>query len=234
MGPDPIFTGAAAISGRRGRRSLRCRCERHQQGRGGLRGMGWQPAICVSRWIQETEARARARGKSGESRCGENGRGMMGVSDRHVIRRVQVRDREAVARELAAYLAHIGEDIDAEGLDHDIAYWEVEYDGTSGVLLVVESPAGEIVGTAGVRSLEPAIGEIKRMWVRPGCQGLGLGRQLMDRCLEEARALGFQVIRLDTERQMEAALHLYRSYGFTEIPDYNGNVRAQIWMERKL
>ena len=87
----------------------------------------------------------------------------MDVPDRHVIRRVEARDREAVGRELAAYLAHIEEDLDADGLDHDIAHWEAEYDGGSGVLLVVESPAGEIVGTAGVRRLEPRIGEIKRM-----------------------------------------------------------------------
>ncbi len=156
------------------------------------------------------------------------------MSDRYVIRRVRAGDRDAVARELAAYLAHIGEALDGEGLDHDIAHWEVEYDGGSGVLLVVESPAGEIVGTAGVRRLTPGMGEIKRMWVRPDCQGRGLGHRLMDRCLEEARALGFRIIRLDTERRMEAAFHLYRSRRFTEIPDYNGNPRAQIWMELEL
>ena len=157
-----------------------------------------------------------------------------GGPDAYIIRRVEGRDRAAVARELAAYLAHIGEDLDGEGLDHDIAHWEREYDGASGVLLVVEDPAGEIVGTAGARSLGPGVGEIKRMWIRPGLQGLGLGRRLLSRCLEEARALGFRVLRLDTERQMAPALHLYRSCGFTEIPDYNGNTRAQVWMELRL
>jgi ribosomal protein S18 acetylase RimI-like enzyme len=155
------------------------------------------------------------------------------VASTYVIRQVRNGDREGVARELAAYLAHIGEDLD-EGLDHDIAQWELEYDGKVGILLVVEGPAGEIVGTAGVRCLEAGIGEIKRMWVRPDCQGHGLGRRLIDRCLEEARVLGFRVIRLDTERTMDAALHLYKRCGFTEIPDYNGNRRAQIWMERTL
>ena len=154
--------------------------------------------------------------------------------DGYVIRRVERRDREAVARELGAYLAHIGEDLDGEGLDHDIAHWEREYNGASGVLLVVEGPAGDIVGTAGVRSLGPGVGEIKRMWIRPGCQGLGLGRRLMSRCLDEARTLGFRRLRLDSEHRMEAALHLYRSCGFAEIPDYNGNRRAQIWMEIRL
>ena len=164
------------------------------------------------------------------------GRGYHGidVAREFVIRRVRAGDREAVTRELAAYLAHIGEDLDGDGLDHDIAHWEVEYDGRAGVLLVVESEVGEIVGTAAVRRLDAGVAEIKRMWVRPACQGHGLGRRLMDRCLEEARGLGYRIVRLDSEQKMEAALHLYRSSGFTEIPDYNGNQRAQVWMERTL
>ena len=153
------------------------------------------------------------------------------TSDGYVVRPARGRDTAAVVRELATYLAHIGESFDGDGLDHDIAHWEREYDGVSGVLLLLEDPAGEIVGTAGVRRLAPGVGEIKRMWIRPGCQGRGLGRRLLERCLEEAKALGFRTVRLDSERQMHAALHLYRRFGFTEIPDYNGNPRAQVWME---
>lgn len=154
-----------------------------------------------------------------------------GSGEPYVVRPAEPRDREAVARELRAYLAHIGEELDGEALDHDIAYWEEEYGGASGVLLVVESPTGEIVGTAGVRSLAPEVGEVKRMWIRPSCQGLGLGRRLLTRCLAEARARNFRALRLDSERSMGAALHLYRSVGFKEIADYNGNPRAQVWME---
>jgi len=153
------------------------------------------------------------------------------TSDGYVVRPARGRDAPTVARELAAYLAHIGESFDSDGLDHDIAHWEREYDGVSGVLLLLEDPSGEIVGTAAVRRLAPGVGEIKRMWIRPGCQGRGLGRRLLERCLEEAKALGFRTLRLDSERRMHAALHLYRTFGFTEIPDYNGNPRAQVWME---
>ena len=158
----------------------------------------------------------------------------LNVAREFMIRQVRAGDREAVTRELGAYLAHIGEDLDVDGLDHDIAHWEVEYDGRAGILLVVESEAGEIVGTAAVRRLDEGVAEIKRMWVRPACQGHGLGRLLMGRCLDEARGLGYRVVRLDSERKMEAAVHLYRSSGFTEIPDYNGNRRAEVWMERTL
>jgi len=150
------------------------------------------------------------------------------------IRRARPEDHAAVARELAEYLGFIGDTLDAEGLDHDIAHWQEEYDGTSGVLLLVVDPAGEVVGTAAVRLLEPGTGELKRMWLRPACQGRGLGRRLMDDCLDEARRLGCRALRLDTQAKLAAAVHLYRAYGFTEIPPYNDNHRADIWMVRTL
>ena len=150
------------------------------------------------------------------------------------IRRALPEDHAAVARELADYLAFIGDALDADGLDHDIAHWQEEYDGRTGVLLLVADAAGEVVGTAAVRLLEPGLGELKRMWLRPSRQGRGLGRRLMDACLDEARRLGCRALRLDTQAKMEAAVHLYRAYGFSEIPRYNDNRRADIWMERSL
>lgn len=150
------------------------------------------------------------------------------------IRRALPEDHAAVARELSDYLSFIGDALDADGLDHDIAHWQEEYDGRTGVLLLVADPAGEVVGTAAVRLLEPGLGELKRMWLRPSCQGRRLGRRLMDACLDEARRLGCRTLRLDTQATLEAAVHLYRAYGFSEIPRYNDNHRADIWMERSL
>ena len=155
-------------------------------------------------------------------------------ASRYRIRPAIGDDHDAVARELRAYLAWLGEELDGEGLDKDIAHWQSAYDGARGRLLVVEDPEGVVVGTAAVRLLEPGVGEIKRMWIRPAHQGKGLGRPLMDACLTEARALGCRRLRLDSERRLAAAVHLYRAYGFKEIPDYNGNTRAEVWMEREL
>jgi len=151
------------------------------------------------------------------------------------VRRAGPADHEGVTRELAAYFAFLGEDLDPHGLDHDVTDWQGEYDGVEGVLLVVVDPAGEVVGTAAVRRLAPEVAELKRMWLRPDCRGRGLARRLMDRCLEEARGLGGRVLRLDSEKdRLAAAVRLYRGYGFTEIPDYNRNPRADIWMELPL
>jgi len=148
------------------------------------------------------------------------------------VRRATALDADAVSRELLAYLGFLGEELDGEGIDRDIARWPEVYDGVGGVLLVVVDPSGDVVGTAAVRRLSPGVGELKRMWIRPAHQGRGLGRPLLDACLAEARALGCRVLRLDSEHRLAAAVHLYRSAGFTEIADYNGNRRAELWMER--
>jgi ribosomal protein S18 acetylase RimI-like enzyme len=151
------------------------------------------------------------------------------------VRRAGPADHDGVVRELAAYFAFLGEDLDPEGLDHDVVDWQGEYDGVAGVMLVVVDPAGSVVGTAAVRRLAPGVAELKRMWLRPDCRGRGLAPRLMERCLDEARALGGRVLRLDSERdRLATAVRLYRGYGFTEIADYNRNPRADIWMELPL
>jgi GNAT superfamily N-acetyltransferase len=151
------------------------------------------------------------------------------------VRRAGPADHDGVVRELAAYFAFLGEDLDPGGLDHDVVDWQGEYDGAAGVMLVVVNRDDEVVGTAGVRRLAPGVAELKRMWLRPDCRGRGLARRLMDRCLDEARALGGRVLRLDSERdRLAVAVRLYRGYGFVEIPDYNRNPRADVWMELRL
>jgi GNAT superfamily N-acetyltransferase len=156
------------------------------------------------------------------------------MSGAFTMRRARPEDAAAVRRELTAYLDHIGDTLDAEGLDHDIAHWQDEYDGRAGVLLLVVDEAEEVVGTAAVRVLEQGVAELKRMWLRPAARGRGLAQELLDKCLDEGRRLGCRTMRLDSQAKLAAAVKLYRTNGFREIPVYNDNPRADIWMERAL
>jgi GNAT superfamily N-acetyltransferase len=156
------------------------------------------------------------------------------MSGAFTMRRARPEDAAAVRRELAAYLDYIGDALDADGLDHDIAHWQDEYDGRRGALLLVVDAAEEVVGTAAVRVLEPGVAELKRMWLRPAARGRGLAQELLDKCLDEGRRLGCQTMRLDSQAKLAAAVRLYRTNGFREIPIYNDNPRADIWMERTL
>ncbi len=156
------------------------------------------------------------------------------MAEDYQIRRAGPADHAGVVRELAEYFRFLGEEVDPSGLDHDVADWQAEYDGAAGVMLVVVDPTGEMVGTAAVRRLAPEVTELKRMWLRPDHRGRGIAARLMDRVLDEARSLGGRVLRLDSEERLAAAVRLYRRYGFKEIADYNGNPRANVWMERRI
>jgi ribosomal protein S18 acetylase RimI-like enzyme len=65
--------------------------------------------------------------------------------------------------------------------------------------------------------------EMKRLYVRPGFRGLGLGRQLAEAILDAARGAGYGCVLLDTLDEMESARALYEDLGFAEVPPFYHN-----------
>ena len=80
--------------------------------------------------------------------------------------------------------------------------------------LYVAEIDGEPVGIGGLRPLSAHEAEIKRMYVRPSSRGMGVGRAILQRLIDDARALGYRTIRLDSARFMHEAHALYRRFGF--------------------
>ncbi|MDE3195213.1 MAG: GNAT family N-acetyltransferase, partial [Acidobacteriota bacterium] len=93
---------------------------------------------------------------------------------------------------------------------------------------------GRLAGCAALRGLDNDAGEMKRLYVRPEFQGLGLGRKLTGRIVEEARRIGYRVLRLDTLPQLGRAIGMYRGMGFREIPPYGDNPAEAICFEKAL
>ena len=118
-------------------------------------------------------------------------------------------------------------------LHHDHAPAAEEFLPPAGSMLIARL-FGEPVGCGVIRTLEPGVGEIKRMWLAPQVRGMGLGRRLLAELERAALALQLPTMRLDTNGSLAEALRLYRASGYLEIPRYNANPYAQHWFEKDL
>jgi ribosomal protein S18 acetylase RimI-like enzyme len=108
-----------------------------------------------------------------------------------------------------------------------------EFTPPAGVFLVARI-FGEPAGCGALRTFSPGIGEIKRMWVSPESRGMGVGRKLLVTLEQAARQRELRAVRLDTHSCLTAALRLYRTAGYRDIPRYNDNPHAHHWLEKTL
>jgi ribosomal protein S18 acetylase RimI-like enzyme len=149
------------------------------------------------------------------------------------IRRYRPVDYQGLRLFLDSALREMGRDFMPDGKDADIRDIEHVYLGERGSFHVVESQ-GEIRGCVGVRGFSDDVAELKRLYLARECRGLGLGRALCVRAIEDARDFGYQFLRLDTTAKSAAALALFRQLEFHEIERYNSDPFAEIFMEKIL
>ena len=152
------------------------------------------------------------------------------------IRPVDSPDDLAATRALfREYADSIGVDLCFQDFETELATLPGAYRPPSGALLLA-ARGGEAAGCVALRPLEPpAVAELKRLYVRPGARGIGLGAALTEAALDLARTAGYQRIRLDTLPTMAAAQVLYRRLGFREVAPYRLNpIPGALYMELEL
>jgi len=141
--------------------------------------------------------------------------------------------------------------LEFDGLDSDILAIDESYNKSNGSCFwVAETVANvdddyyhshiqqkqKILGTTAVRNLKQfeLTCELKRMYVLRDFRRLGLGQKLLDIAIDFAKRAGYSRIVLDSSKALHAARALYLKNGFVDIPRYNDNYRADVFMERRL
>ncbi len=91
---------------------------------------------------------------------------------------------------------------------------------------------GQIIGTAALKWNEAGIVELTKMAVDNAYQGLGAGKYLCQRAIEEAKAMGASKLVLYSHTSLKPAIGIYKKLGFVEVPVEAGKyARADIKME---
>src|SRR5688572_11586309 len=129
----------------------------------------------------------------------------------------------AACRELfAEYQRGLGVSLCFQGFDQELAGLPGDYSPPRGRLYLALS-GGRPAGCIALRPLFHRDAEMKRLYVRGAHRGSGLGRTLALRVIDDARALGYEILKLDTLPAMKAAQRLYEDLGFRDTAPYNDN-----------
>jgi len=140
------------------------------------------------------------------------------------------KDVAAVKTLFLEYAAWLGEDLCFQGFDEEMDTFPKIY-----CHLLLARVDGAMAGAIGLKDLGDGVCEMKRLFVRDAFKATGLGHRLSERLIEDAKALGFRTMRLDTLPRLEAAVALYRKLGFKEIPPYYFNpVEGVVYFEKDL
>jgi putative acetyltransferase len=126
----------------------------------------------------------------------------------------------------------------------------VYYDPTTDTLFeVFQTPGskyflaeidGEMVGGGGIYptdGLDPDTCELVKMYLLPQARGRGLGRMLIEKCIEAAKENGYKKIYLETMPELKQAMKVYEKFGFKYLTGPMGNsghTGCSLWMLKEL
>jgi putative acetyltransferase len=140
-------------------------------------------------------------------------------------------------------------------LDSDLLHIKQHYTDNGGCFWIVERIDNyRIIGTVAIRKLEQSTSttititddddddnanaanaaELKRMFLLKPYRGLGIGQQMLDTALNFAKNSGYSIILLYSSKDLTVSRILYLKNGFVDIPRYNDDYRADVFMGKKL
>ena len=153
-----------------------------------------------------------------------------------IIREIQKEDNEQIASIIRHVLIELNvPKVGTAYADPQLDAMFETYNNSKAIYFVIENE-GKIIGGAGISQLEnsdSSVCELQKMYFLPEARGLGLGTQLMDKCLHSAIDFGFSKCYLETMPYMAAAQKLYKKVGFDYLcaPMGNtGHTSCPVWM----
>lgn len=123
------------------------------------------------------------------------------------------------------YADMLGIDLYYQSFEQELDSLPGKYAPPEGRLYIAQCD-GRAAGCVALRALGGVRCEMKRLFVRPEYRCLGIGKRLVMRVVEDATALHYRQMCLDTLLSLEKAVALYEAVGFRRIEPYCFNPTA--------
>jgi len=157
-----------------------------------------------------------------------------------IIRRVRPEDDKSLAVIIRSVLIELGvPKVGTAYADPELDHMTFAYEKARSAYFVVEVD-GKLLGGAGIAPLsgeDPSVCELQKMYFSSAARGLGLGKEMIDTCLDFAKANDFTICYLETLPYMEAAQKLYLKTGFDYIEGPmgdTGHTSCNVWLTKSL
>ena len=113
-------------------------------------------------------------------------------------------------------------DLSFQKFDAELKMLKTMYGDPFGCIILCKCE-NDFVGCVAVRKIDDGVAELKRMYVKPEFQRMGIGENLLKMSISFAREKGYKTIKLDTLNTMTPAMNLYAKHGFVETSAYYFN-----------
>jgi len=156
------------------------------------------------------------------------------------IRKIQPQDNPHIAALIRQVLIeHDAPKVGTAYADTSLDTLSEVYDTPNSVYYIVEAEE-MVIGGCGIAPLEngdTTVCELQKMYFAPEARGTGLASQLLQKCLDAAKAFGYSQCYLETLPNMEAAQKMYAKFGFTYLDaplGSTGHNSCPVWMIKNL
>ena len=157
------------------------------------------------------------------------------------IRTIEEKDNAAIANVIRRTLEEFGANHPGtvyydEATD---ALYSV-FQNTNRSIYFIAERNDEVVGGGGIfpsAGLPEDTCELVKMYLLPHVRGIGLGKKLIQQCIDFAKQAGYQNIYLETMPELKQALKTYEKFGFEYINHSMGNTGhfgCELWMLKQL
>jgi len=152
---------------------------------------------------------------------------------KHIIE--EGKDLDVIRDLFREYEKELNEDICFQSFDEELENPLKKYGPPSGDLILAYWE-DEIAGCIALaRMKEQGVCEMKRLFVKPSFRKNKIGRILVEELLSSAKERNYEKMKLDTFLKLEAAIQLYRKFGFENISAYYNNpLPGVVYMEKQL
>ncbi len=156
------------------------------------------------------------------------------------IRPIDIKDNRELCSVIRSVLIEMG--VPKTGTAYEDEELNAMYEAYLGprTIYYVITEEKKILGGAGITLLkdgDPSVCELQKMYFLKSARGIGLGKIMIEKCLNNALMFGYEGCYIETMHNMRSAQKLYLSQGFKYIKKPMGNTghsSCPVWMLKKI